>query len=96
MRIPTWLWFSRRSSHPNGSIHHCIRHHVVHLRKVQANRIHGPAGVEVTNQRTRTDWARVVRHLVDVDYTDRERIVLVMDNLNIHHPASLYEDFEPA
>ena len=50
----------------------------------------------MTNQRTRTDWARVVRQLVDVDYTDRERIVLVMDNLNIHHPDSLYEDFEPA
>ena len=33
--------------------------------------------------------------MVDVDYPDRERIVLVMDNLNTHHPASLYEAFEP-
>ena len=36
-----------------------------------------------------------VRQLVDVDYPDKERIVLVMDNLNTHHPSSLYEAFEP-
>ena len=52
--------------------------------------------VEVTDRRTRVDWARVIRQLVDVDYADRDRIVLVMDNLNTHHPASLYEAFEPA
>ena len=52
--------------------------------------------VEVTDRRTRTDWAEVVRKLVDVDYPDKERIVLVMDNLNTHHPLSLYEAFEPA
>ena len=51
--------------------------------------------VEVTDRRTRTDWAEVVRKLVDEDYADKERIVLVMDNLNTHHPASLYEAFEP-
>ena len=33
---------------------------------------------------------------MDEDFPDRERIVLVMDNLNTHHPASLYEAFEPA
>ena len=52
--------------------------------------------VEVTERRTRLDWAEVVRKLVDEDYADRERIVLVMDNLNTHHPSSLYEAFEPA
>ena len=52
--------------------------------------------VEVTDQRTKVDWARVVRQLVDVDYPDKDWIVLVMDNLNTHHPASLYEAFEPA
>ena len=52
--------------------------------------------VEVAERRTRTDWARVVRKLVDEDYPDKERIVLVMDNLNTHHPASLYQAFEPA
>lgn len=52
--------------------------------------------VEVSERRARTDWARVVRQLVDEDYPDKDRIVLVMDNLNTHHPASLYETFEPA
>ncbi len=52
--------------------------------------------VEVTDRRTKVDWAEVVRKLVDEDYPDRERIVLVMDNLNSHHLASLYEAFEPA
>ena len=51
--------------------------------------------MEVTDRRTKMDWARVVRQLVDVDYPDKERIVLVMDNLNTHHPSSLYEAFEP-
>ena len=60
--------------------------------------------VAVTDRRTRADWARVVKELVDQDYPDKERIVLVMDNpvsstgqaLNTHHPASLYEAFEPS
>jgi len=52
--------------------------------------------VEVTERRTKVDWARVVKQLVDVDYPDKDRIVLVMDNLNTHHPASLYEAFKPA
>ena len=52
--------------------------------------------VEVTDRRTKVDWARVVRKLVDEDYPDKDRIVLVMDNLNTHHPASLYDAFEPA
>ena len=52
--------------------------------------------VEVTDQRTKADWARMVRQLVDVDYPDKDRIVLVMDNLNTHRLSSLYEAFEPA
>ena len=52
--------------------------------------------VEVTDRRTKADWARVVKQLVDEDYPDKDRIVLVLDNVNTHHPASLYEVFEPA
>ena len=52
--------------------------------------------VEVTDRRTKADWAEVVRKLVEEDYPDKDRIVLVLDNLNTHHPASLYEAFEPA
>lgn len=51
---------------------------------------------KVTERRTQQDWAHFVQELVDVHYRDVERIVLVMDNLNTHRPASLYEAFEPA
>jgi transposase len=52
--------------------------------------------VWVHERRTLLDCADVLRDLVDVVYPDAERIVLVVDNLNIHHPACLYERFEPA
>ena len=52
--------------------------------------------VEVTDRRTKADWARVVQQPVGEDYPHKDRIVLVMDNLNPHHPSSLYEEFEPA
>ncbi len=51
--------------------------------------------VTVTDQRTAIDFAHVVRNLVDVQYPNAERIVLVMDNLNTHTPASLYQAFPP-
>ncbi len=52
--------------------------------------------LEVTERRTRVDWAWFIKDLVEVHYPDAERIVLVMDNLNTHSPASLYEAFAPA
>ena len=51
--------------------------------------------VEVTDRRTKADWAQVVQQLVDLDYPNQDRIILVMDNLNTHHPASLYAAFPP-
>lgn len=50
----------------------------------------------VRRQRTNGDFAEVLRDLVDVIYPDADQIVLVVDNLNIHHPACLYERFPPA
>lgn len=55
----------------------------------------GTRYVDVTERRTGVDWARVVKELVDVRYPEAEKIVLVMDNLNTHTAASLYEAFEP-
>jgi hypothetical protein len=52
--------------------------------------------VRVSEQRTRIDWAYCIQELVDVHSAEAEQIVLVMDNLNIHSPASLYEAFPPA
>lgn len=52
--------------------------------------------VEMSDSRTAVDWARVVKGLVDSRrYRNAERIVLVMDQLNTHTPASLYEAFGP-
>ena len=52
--------------------------------------------VRVSEQRTRLDWAACVKELLDSHYPDAERIVLIMDQLNTHSPASLYEAFPPA
>jgi hypothetical protein len=56
----------------------------------------GRRRVEVTERRTRMDWAHCIKDLLDIHYPDAERIVLVLDNLNIHSPASLYAAFPPA
>jgi hypothetical protein len=52
--------------------------------------------VQALPQRTRIDWAGQVKQMLNVDYPDAETVVLVMDNLNTHGIASLYEAFEPA
>jgi len=52
--------------------------------------------VTATDRRTRRDWAHRIKRLVDDDFPAAERIVLVLDNLNTHDPASLYEAFPPA
>ena len=85
---PAAAWFSH-------GLHEYQRNGVSNLFMLYAP-LEGWRRVEVTQRRTRVDWARVVRKLVDEEYPDRERIVLVMDNLNTHLPASLYQAFEPA
>jgi hypothetical protein len=52
--------------------------------------------VTVTEQRTKLDFAAQMKHLVDVRYPAAKKIRLVLDNLNTHKPASLYEAFPPA
>lgn len=51
--------------------------------------------VEVTEQRTKRDFAYRMKDLVDVHFPDVEVIRVVLDNLNTHSPAALYEVFEP-
>lgn len=51
--------------------------------------------VMVTERRTAKDFAEVLRWLAEDVYPEAERIVLVMDNLNTHKLASLYQAFEP-
>jgi len=52
--------------------------------------------VNVTAQRTKQDFAQQMKLLVDVYFPDAELIRLVVDNLNTHTPAALYEAFAPA
>ena len=56
----------------------------------------GQRRVTVTERRTAIDFAELIRTLVDDWYADAQKIVLVMDNLNTHRPASLYQAFPPA
>jgi hypothetical protein len=51
--------------------------------------------IGVTERRTKIDWAHCIKELVDVHYPHAEKIVPVMDDLNTHTPAALYEAFEP-
>lgn len=59
----------------------------------------GPLGgkrhVSVTERRTKVDWAMQIKELLDVRYPTARKVILVMDNLNTHTGASLYEAFEP-
>jgi len=55
----------------------------------------GKRHVMVTERRTRKDWAHQIQQMLDERYPDAIKIRLVMDNLNTHNVASLYETFEP-
>ena len=72
-----------------------VRHGVANL-FLFCEPLRGWREVVVSDRRTRLDWAACVRALIDVHYPHAEKIVLVMDNLNIHSPASLYAAFPPA
>lgn len=56
----------------------------------------GKRYVSVTDRRTKKDWATQIKELLDVHYPNADKVVLVMDNLNTHKGASLYEKFPPA
>jgi hypothetical protein len=51
--------------------------------------------VNVRERKTSVDWAREIRALLNEDYPEAEKVILVCDNLNTHKVASLYEAFEP-
>jgi len=51
--------------------------------------------VQVTDRRTRVDWAHAMRELVDVHFPDAPKVRVVLDNLNTHVAGSLYEAFAP-
>nr|WP_277883919.1 transposase [Nostoc sp. FACHB-888] len=52
--------------------------------------------IEVTQQRTKKDFALQMKNLVDIHCPQAESIRLVVDNLNTHNPAALYKFFPPS
>lgn len=53
----------------------------------------GVRRVSVREHRTAVDWAEEIRYLVDVSYSDQDKVILIMDNLNTHALSSLYKAF---
>jgi hypothetical protein len=56
----------------------------------------GDTVVKATEHRAKIDFAHFIRDLCDGPYRDADKLVVVMDNLNTHSIASLYEAFPPA
>ena len=75
--------------------HEYVRNGVAEI-FVEVEPLAGKRHVEVTERRTRTDWAHFIKGMLDERYPDAVKVRLVMDNLNTHDVASLYETFAPA
>lgn len=58
--------------------------------------LRGRRQVRLSDRRTRIDFAHCIQEVVDVHYPEATAIVLVLDQLNTHTPASLHEAFPPA
>ena len=55
----------------------------------------GRRHVDITERRTRKDWAAFIKAMLDERYPQATKVRLVLDNLNTHSTASLYEAFAP-
>ena len=71
-----------------------VRYGVVEI-FMEVEPLAGKRHVAVTERRTRKDWAEQIQQMLDERYPDARKIRLVMDNLNTHSVASLYEAFSP-
>jgi hypothetical protein len=56
----------------------------------------GKRGIQVTSQRTRREWAELMRMLVEQEFPEADKLVVVLDNLNTHTIAALYHTYPPA
>lgn len=79
---------------PERFDHEYVRNGVMNLFMITMPLL-GWRAVHVTDRRTMVDFAEVIRWLVEDIHDEAEKVVLVMDNLNTHKIASLYEAFEP-
>jgi hypothetical protein len=70
------------------------RHGIINL-FVAVEPLAGKRVIQVSKRRTKKEWAYFMREMIDGQYPQAEKIVLVMDNLNTHSPSSFYEVFDP-
>jgi len=54
----------------------------------------GKRFTDVTEQKTKQDWARYIKKLIDLHYPEASKVTLVMDNLRTHSTGAFYETFE--
>jgi hypothetical protein len=74
--------------------HEYVRNGVAEI-FLEVEPLSGRRHVDITEHRTRKDWAFFVKGMLDERYPRATKVRLVMDNLNTHSAASLYETFEP-
>ena len=75
--------------------HEYVRHGVADI-FLEIEPLAGVRHVEITQRRTRKEWAHFIKAMLDERYPQALKVRLVMDNLNTHSIASLYETFAPA
>jgi hypothetical protein len=83
-----------RPGQPMRIDHEYVRHGVAAI-FMEVEPLAGKRHVAITEHRTRTDWAQQIKRMLDERYPDALQVRLVMDNLDTHNIASLYETFEP-
>jgi hypothetical protein len=72
--------------------HEYIRNGVADI-FIEVEPLTGRRHIEITQSRTRLDWAQFIKGMLEVRYPKAQKIRLVMDNLNTHDTTSLYEAF---
>ena len=71
-----------------------IRHGMVNI--FMANEpLKGKRMVEITERKTKTDWAEFIKRIAEEMYPQAKKIKLVMDNFRTHDASAFYETFEP-
>ena len=71
-----------------------IRHGMVNI--FMANEpLKGKRLVEITQYKTKKDWARFIKRIADEMYPTAKKIRLVMDNFKTHDASAFYETFVP-
>ena len=82
------------SGRPTRVDHEYIRNGVAQI-FLEVEPLTGKRHVAATEHRTRKDWAWWIKDMLDERYPNAVQVRLILDNLNTHCPASLYEAFEP-